>query len=159
MQKRKLKELQKKEAILRMETLINKYTLYPRLLEYLKEDRIYYSYLTGNGMIGNVDTLEYDYRYVEIKNTIESRLDCYVYHMIESSMIFAGNRYKFLNFLFVSKDANDWEYMRPESDLSEDYIQAYVYNIEDPDLSEIGDIFLDTYPGIANEYPVLIRKA
>jgi hypothetical protein len=159
MKKEELRGLQKKEAILRMEIIVNKYKLYPRLLEYLKKDMVYYSYVTGNGMIGSVDTLEYDSKYVQIKNSIESKLNCYVYHMIESDMILAGIRYKFLNFLIVSKYEDEWEYNRPGSDPSEDYIEAYVYNIENPKLSELGDIFLDTYIGINNEYPVLIRRA
>lgn len=159
MKKEELRNLQKKEAILRMEILINKYKLYPRLLEYLKKDMVYYSYVTGNGMISSVDKLEYDSKYTQIKNSIELKLNCYVYHIIESDMILAGIRYKFLNFLFVSNHEDKWEYNRPGYDPSEDYIEAYVYNIENPKLSELGDIFLDTYIGISNEYPILIRRA
>ena len=44
----------KNEAISRIETLIEKCNLNPKVLKYFKEGKIYYSYLTAGGFLDEV---------------------------------------------------------------------------------------------------------
>ena len=151
--KNDIKEKQKTEGTYRMKQICKKFCLNPNLIKYLEQGKIYYSYITGGGMIGSIDSIEYDSNYVELIKKFETERKAYVYHLIESNMLFNNLPYKFLSLLYVSKNEENWDFER----LSENYISSFVINIENRYLSEIGDIFLDGYKGPGNSYNVLVR--
>ena len=129
------KEAKKTEAIKRLEELVRKYGLNPNTVKYFKEDRLYYSYLTGGGFIGSIDTINYDERYVEAVKDFENSRNCLVYHVIETGNV--------LSFLYISDYESDWEEERP----MDGEICAYVYPLEEPDWSEVGYIRIAAYQG------------
>lgn len=142
----KLKHLQKTEATARLETLVTVFSLNPNLIKYWTEGKLYYSYITG-GLLASIDTITYDPNYQELVNQYEKRTGNLVYHVIESGRL--------LNLLYVS---------RPQKNITEDeqreiwdmelmnqtfsWVAAYVINLDNPSLSEHGDIFLDSYQGV-----------
>lgn len=148
-----IKEKQIAEGLYRMKQISKKFCLNPNLVKYLKQGKIYYSYITGEGIIGSIDTIEYDSNYVELIKKFENTSERYVYHAIESVLAFNNQQYHFLNLLYVSNNEEYWDSER----LSENYISSYVINLDSQDLSEIGDIFLDGFRGPLNSYNVLVR--
>lgn len=142
----KLIHLQKKEATTRLETLVTVFSLNPNLIKYWNEGKLYYSYITG-GLLASIDTITYDPNYQELVNQYEKRTGNLVYHVIESGRL--------LNLLYVSG---------PQKNITEDeqreiwamelmnqtfsWVAAYVINLDNPSLSEHGDIFLDSYQGV-----------
>ena len=148
-----LREKQQSEGLERMVEIQNKFGLNPNLIKYLDEGKVYYSYITGNGIIGSIDTIDYDEKYVQIIKDFEKKRKAYVYHAIESKGYMGEKEYEFLSLLYVSKNEEDW----PIERIEDNYIQAYVVNLRNNKLSEIGDIFLDAFKGIMNDYSVLVR--
>ena len=129
----------KEEAINRINTLIEKYKLNPNVLKYFKEDKVYYSYLTAGGFMGSIDTISYDKDYEKAVKDFEAKhSDCIVYHAIESITAHG----KLLSLLYVSGNKEDWESERLESDNN---IMSYVFNLDNPDLSEFGYIAIDGF--------------
>ena len=127
------RELLKEEAIRRLELLSKEYKLYPKLIEYLKADKIYYSYLTAMGCMASVDTVEYEPDYAKQISKFEKKTGYFVYHAIESHLFGV----KTLVLLFVDEDFkenSDWKF--------ENYIMSYVINIDSPELSEFGDVLV-----------------
>ncbi len=127
-----MSEAQKQEALKRMKLLTEKFDLNPNLIKYLEEDRVYYSYVVS-GLFGCVDTIEYDENYAKIYRDFEKETGAFVYHAIETHSMFG----KMLTLLYVPAKKGSWKY----TELKDDYISAYVYNIDD-DMGEYGDIFL-----------------
>lgn len=128
----------KEEAINRIKTLIEKCNLNPNVLKYFNEDKVYYSYLTG-GFLGSIDTISYDKNYEKSVKEFETKHpDCLVYHAIES----ITTQGKLLSLLYVSDDKEEWETERLESNNS---IMSYVFNLDNPDLSEFGCIIIDGF--------------
>ncbi|MBI6110136.1 hypothetical protein [Clostridium perfringens] len=134
----------KKESIFRIKELIKNFNLNPNVLKYFKEGKIYYSYLTAGGIIGSIDTIDYDLRYSNFVKEFEEKTGYMVYHAIET-----GNS---LSILFVSNPINeefndeqqnlDWKYER----VSEDgFLYCYVKNFENSELSEYGEIIISSY--------------
>lgn len=77
------KEAKKEEAVKRLEELTKTFNLRPNnILKYFKEDKIYYSYVTCKGLLGTIDTINYDKRYAEVVDRFEEEYDCLVYHVI-----------------------------------------------------------------------------
>lgn len=142
-----LKHLQKTEATTRLETLVTVFSLNPNLIKYWNEGKLYYSYITCGGLLASIDTITYDPNYQELVNQYEKRTGNLVYHVIESGRL--------LNLLYVSE---------PQKNITEDeqreiwdmelmnqtfsWVAAYVINLDNPSLSEHGDIFLDSYQGV-----------
>lgn len=62
------KEAKKEEAVKRLEKLTKTFNLRPNILKYFKEDKLYYSYITCKGLLGTIDTINYDKRYAEAVN-------------------------------------------------------------------------------------------
>lgn len=58
------------EAIRRIKTLIKKLNLNANILEYFKDGKKYYSYLTGGGFLGSVDTT-FGIRFIILNTTYE----------------------------------------------------------------------------------------
>ena len=66
--------------------------------------------------------------------------DCIVYHAIES----ITTQGKLLSLLYVSSDKEDWESERLDNNNN---IMSYVFNLDNPDLSEFGYIAIDSFMG------------
>lgn len=129
----------KDEAINRIKKLIEKCNLNPNVLKYFNEDKVYYSYLTGSGFIGSIDTISYDKNYEKSVKDFETKHpDCLVYHAIETITTHG----KLLSLLYVSDKKEEWESERLESNNS---IMSYVSNLDYPDLSEFGCIIIDGF--------------
>ncbi len=97
------KEAKKEEAVKRLEELTKTFNLRPNnILKYFKEDKLYYSYITCKGLLGTIDTINYDKRYAEVVGRFEEEYDCLVYHVIET-----GNT---IALLFVSDNKEEWEF-------------------------------------------------
>lgn len=136
--KKQLRENQKQEALMRMNALVEKFNLNPKLIKYLKEEKLYYSYLTAGGFMGSIDKISYDEKYETICRDFEVDKNAYVYHAIESESIDG----KLFTLLYVSSNPDEWEYERLESN----YISAYAYNFDMND-GEYGDVFLNSVHG------------
>ena len=129
----------KNEAINRIETLIEKCNLNPKVLNYFKEGKVYYSYLTAGGFLGSIDTISYDKSYEQAVKKFEmEHPDYLVYHVIETITL-SG---KFLSLLYVSSEKEDWESERLQSDNA---IMVYVLNLDNPELSEFGYITVEGF--------------
>lgn len=130
-----LRERQKEEAILRMKTLEKVFDLNPHLVQYLEEDRVYYSYV-NSGIFPSIDSIEYDERNVEVvRQFVKEYPGSYVYHAIETDTQFG----KMLTLLFVSSSPEEW----PTERLENNYIFSYVYNFG-MEFGELGDVFLSS---------------
>lgn len=129
----------KEEAINRINTLIEKCKLNPNVLKYFKEDKVYYSYLTAGGFMGSIDTISYDKNYEKAVKDFETKHPDYiVYHAIESITAHG----KLLSLLYVGDDNEEWETERLDSNNN---IMSYVFNLDNPDLSEFGYIAIDGF--------------
>ena len=120
-------EEKKQEALKRLEKLTEVFGLNPNIRKYFEEGRLYYSYLTG--IVGCIDTIEYDERYANCVKEFEESRNYLVYHVIETGDTIA--------LLYVSDLEEEWEV---EELYSKQYISAYVYDFSNPEHSEFGDI-------------------
>lgn len=132
MEDKELLKKQKEEAIGRIEVLTKKYNLNPNIKKYFEEGKVYYSYLTAGGMMGSIDTINYDNRYATFVKEFEKN-GSLVYHCIEYGDSLA--------LLYVGIDTEDW----PNQRLYKDYIPAYAHNFATPELSEIGDVIVSSF--------------
>ena len=129
----------KEEAINRINTLIEKCKLNPNVLKYFNEGKVYYSYLTAGGFMGSIDTISYDKNYEKAVKDFETKHPDYiVYHAIESITAHG----KLLSLLYVGDDNEEWETERLDSNNN---IMSYVFNLDNPDLSEFGYIAIDGF--------------
>lgn len=120
------------EAVFRLSTLTEKYSLNPNILKYFKEGKVYYSYVTA-GVIGSIDSISYDSRYEKAVSDFEQQNKGYkVYHAIECGFM--------LSLLYVSTNFDDWESER----LSGNSIFSYTINFQD-NISEFGYIGVSGY--------------
>lgn len=120
----------------RMDYLVGMYGLNPNLSKYLEEGKVYYSYMTGGGMIGSVDTITYDPRYEKIVQDFETQIGGYVYHCVETGSM--------LSLLFVGSDPSEWAGSFGKETTARGTLiraRAYVYNLDD-EFGEIGDVCL-----------------
>lgn len=131
-----MNEEMRKEAIRRLSNLVDKYDLNPNILKYFKQGKLYYSYAVVEGIMGSIDTINYDERYAEAVKEFENRTHNLVYHAIET-----GNT---LALLFVSHYTEDWE----AEDESNHSILAFIKNFDTPEYSEIGYIYISSYNGV-----------
>ena len=130
------KEAKKEETVKRLEELTKTFNLRPNILKYFKEDKLYYSYITCKGLLGTIDTINYDKRYAEVVDRFAEEYDCLVYHVIET-----GNT---IALLFVSDNKEGWEF---ETLCCGQYVFAYVCNFDNPDYSEFWDIIISSFKG------------
>ena len=129
----------KEEAINRINTLIEKCNLNQKVMKYFNEGKVYYSYLTAGGFMGSIDTISYDKNYEKAVKDFEAKhSDCIVYHAIESITAHG----KLLSLLYVGDDNEEWETERLDSNNN---IMSYVFNLDNPDLSEFGYIAIDSF--------------
>ncbi len=125
---------QMQEAIERLSTLEELYELNPKVKKYFEDGRLYYSYITGGGYIGSIDTINYDERYATIVESFEAQTSYLVYHVIER-----GNT---IALLYVSGDYNEWLDERPTSA----GVLAHIVDLETLE-NEIGYIKIDCFNG------------
>ena len=162
------------EAVLRMKALQDKFDLNPKILQYLEEGKLYYSYRISGWANGCIDTIDYDERYAKAVKDFEGKTGNYVYHVIETKSmgqvreVDTGSAVvsylekaddepsTLLTLLFVSSEEEDWTTERLENN----YVYAYVMNLGEPDDSfyggyfgEYGDVFLTSDGG------ALLRRA
>lgn len=79
--------------------------------------------------------------------SFEERTGCLVYHVIQS-LTEIGTMW---SFLYISKDADEWEFEKKE--LGNGFLYAYVYNSTYPELSEAGSIM------VRPQFGGVVRKA
>lgn len=131
----------KEEAINRIKALIEKCNLNQKVMKYFNEGKVYYSYLTAGGFMGSIDTISYDKNYEKAVKDFETKHPDYiVYHAIESITVHG----KLLSLLYVSSDNEEWETERLDSNNN---IMSYVFNLDNPKLSEFGYIATDSFMG------------
>ena len=116
-----IKEKKRTEAVKRIEGLTAEFELNPNIIKYFKEGKVYYSYLTGGGMIGSIDIISYIPKYEEIVKAFEEEYNCLVYHAIEDS-------FGMLSLLYVSDDEEEWPYERPDGKYL--YVNTYSFDRE-----------------------------
>lgn len=129
----------KNEAISRLEELSDELGLNPKVASYFAEGKLYYSYLTAGGLIGSIDTINYDKRYADAVKEIEMLTGLSVYHVIETKI----NNNILLSMLYVSNHKEDWETQR----LQDNYIFAIVCSPDFPHDYEIGTIAMSSRQG------------
>ena len=122
------------EALERLSLLEKLFELNPKVKNYFKEGKLYYSYMTGGGYIGSIDTINYDERYAAIVNAFEEQTSYLVYHVIEH-----GDT---ISLLYVSNDYNHWADERPTSS----GVMAQVVSVDSYE-NESGYIKLDHFQG------------
>lgn len=123
------------EGLKRIKNLETEFGLRPNIYKYFNEGKLYYSYLIS-GIIGCIDTINYDGRYAKIVEEFEKQYGYLVYHVIET-----GNT---IALLYVGCDEEEWEWERL---LDKQYLASYVYNLDNPQLSEFGDIVVGSSDG------------
>ncbi|HEL2204321.1 TPA: hypothetical protein TZE22_001667 [Streptococcus suis] len=134
----------KQEALNRLRQIEERFPgqVNPNIRKYFNEGQLYYSYVTGNGFIGSIDTISYNPYYEAVIRDFESK-GRLVYHVIES-----GN---LLTLLYVSYPKDDWDDEEREAEwevgrLADDNsLLAYVFNLELPELSEFGFVGIDVF--------------
>ena len=131
-----VKEKRKNEAIKRTEELQKAFGLSKDLVQSLKDNIVMFSYETAKKRNGRMAPISSQKKYSKIVREFEEKNNCYVYHAIETRSIF--NKL-ILTLLFVSGDEEEWELDR----LEDNYIYAYCVNIQYPECSEYGDVFLE----------------
>lgn len=124
-----LKQQQKTEALDRMKTL--------RIMgsvcnDFRISDRVYYSERQNAIFDGILYWLDNKPEYIKIKNDFEKEYGALVFHA-QLSHTTLGDM---LTLLYVSKTKSEWRDDRKLLANGEAY--AYVYNLSDPNLSEIG---------------------
>lgn len=139
------------EALNRLCNLEKLYGLNPKVRKYFEEGKLYYSYITGGGYIGSIDTINYDPRYAEIVENFEEQTKCLVYHVIV--------RKNTISLLYVSSDSLDWVIERPQKE----GLLAHVFNVDTYE-NESGFIKVDIMQGALyrindNVYPELSRQS
>lgn len=122
------------EALERLSALEELFSLNKNVRKYFQEERLYYSYVTGGGYIGSIDTINYNKQYADIVRKIEEQTSYLVYHVIEHKNT--------LSLLFISDDYHMWQNERPAFP----YVMALVVDIETKE-AELGYIKIDSFQG------------
>lgn len=133
------REMQKKEAIKRLELLEKEFEgqLNPDILKNFKEGKPCYSYVAADGTTAYIDPIDNDPGYTELTAEFEEQHEALVYHVIVSGTM--------LSFLYVNSYEDEWEFQRK---MSGGVIFAYGYNMLDPELSEFGSIQVSVRNGV-----------
>lgn len=122
----KLKELQKQEAIKRLEVLEHNYNLHPNVLnEFKKDGKIYYSEYLNKYQRGILYWLSCEQKYVDAVKAIEDKYNIFVYHLILNHTELGD----WLSMLFVATDPDVWQADR--DDLKSGNVMAYVETFND----------------------------
>lgn len=122
------------EAMARLSMLEELYNINPNIKKYFENGKLYYSYITGGGYIGSIDTIDYDERYATIVKVFEEQTSYLVYHVIE--------RDNTISLLFIGDNHNNWIDERP----SKAGILAWIFNVDTHE-NELGYIQIDSLQG------------
>lgn len=137
-----LKQLQKSEAIKRLEILNKKGLVDYVTKDFKKNDLLYYSEQTRLGGILYWCTKENGAEnYLDKVKDFEKEHNAVVYHVIHCYTTFG----EILNLMYVSENQEEWEQDR--QDLEENYSFTYCYNLDDEWCSEFGSIGIGTRAG------------
>lgn len=141
-----LKELQKQEAIHRLQLLEKFYNIHPNVLaEFKTDETIYYSERINKTFAGILYWLDNKQEFVDAVKEIEEKYNIYVYHCILSHTEFGDT----LDMLFVSSLLEDWE--QETQELESGLITIYC-KVFGGDGSEFGTIKIkDVNGGIVRE--------
>ncbi|MGN1419165.1 MAG: hypothetical protein ACI4W6_07535 [Acutalibacteraceae bacterium] len=124
------REGKKQEALRRLKVLQDKFELGPKLVNYFKDDKLYYSY--GYSM----DTINYDDRYVKAVKKLESTYHMLVYHAIE----ICNGADRILSLLYVGDMKDEWSV----EELMGNCIMSYTFIAGEEEKGEFGTIMLDS---------------
>ena len=128
-----LRQRQKDEALKRMELLkLNKSVI----RDFKEKDKIYYSERQNALFDGILYWLDNNNEWVEMVKKFESSRNALVYHAQFTRTVYGDC----LSLLFVSKFEDEWGL--EHQDILDERAVAYVINLDDPDLSEMGYIGL-----------------
>ena len=117
-----LRELQKTEAIHRLQLLEKLYKMHQNVLtEFTSDETIYYSEKINKSFCGILYWLNNKQEYVDAVKEIEQKYNIYVYHCILSHTEFGD----LLDMLFVSSAQEEWE--QEIEDLKTGYVESYCY--------------------------------
>ena len=134
--KETLKQLQKIEAIKRMQAL----GLAPNVIkDFDKNGKVYYSERMSAMFDGILYWLDNNNEYVQAVREFERKYNALVYHAQLCNTSFGV----MLSMLYVSRHKSEWSMDYNDICNKHDgvmYVYAYVHNITDEDLSEIGRI-------------------
>lgn len=135
MKEENLRNLQKQQAIERLEILQKEYLLHENVLKEFKEDEtIYYSENLGGVYSGILYWLTNKDEYVKQVKKIENETQIFVYHCILNHTIDGD----LLSMLYVSKYKDEWEFEK--SELTTGCIDVFVCNLNRDIDSEFGSI-------------------
>lgn len=124
------------EGLKRIKNLETEFELSPNIYKCFKEGKLQYSRLMeGSG--GCTNTINYNERYAKIVEEFEEKYGHLVYHVIET-----GNT---IALLYVGCDEDEWE---TEVLFDKQYLASYVYNLDNLQLSEFGDIMVSSSDGV-----------
>ena len=116
-------EMQKQEAIKRLQILQQMYKLHHNVLNEFKQDEtIYYSERVNKVLDGILYWLNNKQEYVDAVKEIESQYGVYVYHCILSHTEYGD----WLSMLYVSDEPEQWA--QEKSSLMIGLLKAYVYD-------------------------------
>lgn len=130
-----LKQLQKQEAINRLEILHNKYELMKTVIrEFEQDDTVYYSEYINKNVQGILYWISNEEDYEKAIKQFEKEHNALVYHTILTHTNYGTN----LTLLYVSENQDEWKNDRVE--LLEGLPCAYVMILDDEQSSEFGCI-------------------
>lgn len=132
----KLNEKMYIEALNRLTNLEEQFGLNPDIYKCFTEKELQYSHLI-EGTGGCINPINDDVRYAKIVEAFEKNYGTLVYHVIET-----GNT---ISLLYVGCDEEEWE---SERLFDKQYLASYVYNFDNPQLSEFGDIVVSSSDGV-----------
>lgn len=133
MEQENLRNLQKQQAIERLEILEKEYLLHENVLAEFKEsETIYYSENIGGVYAGILYWLDNKEEYVKQVKKIEKETQIFVYHCILNHTLDGD----LLTMLYVSKYKNEWEFEK--SELISGCIDVYACNLNREIDSEFG---------------------
>ena len=124
------------EALKRLKNLEEKIGLRQNIYECFKDGKLQYSHLM-EGRGGCTNTINYNEKYAKIVKEFEEKYGHLVYYIIEN-----GNT---IALLYVGCDEEEWE---TEVLFDKQYLASYVYNLDNPQLSEFGDIVVNIADGV-----------
>lgn len=129
---------QRKEAVRRLEQLTETFALKKDILNRFQDGVVAYC-LEICPEEGFAAPKNFDLKWRLEKQGFEYVYDTLVYLVLVNKTVYG----EMLSMLYVSSNEEDWEWER----LTEDYITAYVYNL-DTEFGEFGDIFLTSKDGM-----------
>ena len=137
------KQLQKNEAMKRLEILEKEYNIHKNVLnEFKQNETIYYSENFGGIYNGILYWLKNQKEFIEKVKEIEKEHNIYVYHCVLSHT----NIGDMLSMLYVSSESDYWQ-DEQEQLKNDGYADAYVWNLDFELNSEFGTIGINGVNG------------